>query len=249
MKTEDKDSVNKGAKYQLLNLGASISYNFAADQFKLSDLALNYRTDVGQYLNVSGNSTYRFYVFDQGLNRRVNRLLIDEGKGIAQLTNIGVNLSTSLRGEKKHREGDSHTFDSTAFANSEQGTFGPSGYRGIYDEEPPDFSIPWNLGLGFSFAQNQENPLVKTRSVNMNANLGFNLTENWKFTAVGSYDLIHSQFAAPRITIDRDLHCWTMNFTWTPIGQLAGYRFELKVKAPQLQDIKLTKQSNNSGYY
>ncbi len=249
MKTEDRDSLHKGTKYQLLNLGASLSYNFAADQFKLSDLGLNYRTDIGQYLNISGNSGYSFYAFDRGLNQRVNRLLIDEGQGIARLTSIGVNLSTTLKGDKKQRETEIHQFDTTENVNAMAGSFTQSGYRGIYDEAPPDFSIPWNLGLSFTFAQNQENPAIKSRAVNLNANLGFNLTENWKFTAVGSYDMVREMFAAPRITIDRDLHCWTMNFTWTPIGQLAGYRFEIKLKAPQLQDIKLTKQSNASGYY
>jgi lipopolysaccharide assembly outer membrane protein LptD (OstA) len=248
MKTEDKDSVNKGSKYQLLNLGASMSYNFAADQFKVSDLALSYRTDIGQYLAISGSNNYRFYDFDPVLHERVNKLLFDEGKGIAELTNFNINLSTSLHGEKKKRENDTHSVDSTVNVENQAEAFRQNGYRGIYDEEPPDFSIPWNLGLSFSFAQNEEDPTVKTRAVNVNANLGFNLTENWKFSATTSYDLVQRQVAAPRITIDRDLHCWTMNFSWVPSGALAGYRFELKVKAPQLQDIKLTKQSLNSGY-
>jgi lipopolysaccharide assembly outer membrane protein LptD (OstA) len=249
MKTEDKDSVNKGTKYQLMNLGAQMSYNFAADHFKLSDLALSYRTDIGQYLGISGSNNYRFYDFDPKLNQRVDKLLFNEGKGIAELTNFSINLSTSLHGEKKKREADIHPIDSTASVEDQSALFRQNGYRGIYDEEPPDFSIPWNLGLSFSFAQNQEDPAVKTRSANVNANLGFNLTENWKFSATTSYDIIQRQVAAPRITIDRDLHCWTMNFSWVPTGALAGYRFELKVKAPQLQDIKLTKQNMNSGYY
>jgi len=248
MKTEDRDSLNKGTKYQLLNLGASMSYNFAASQFKVSDLALTYRTDIGQYLGISGSNNYRFYDYDNQLNERVNRLLIDEGKGLATMTNFNINLSTSLHGDKKKREYDTRPVDTTANAQSLPAAFRQSGYRGLYDEEPPDFSIPWNLGLSFSYAENEENPAAKTRSASVNGNLGFNLTENWKFSATGSYDFVTRQVAAPRITIDRDLHCWTMNFSWVPTGALAGYRFELKVKAPQLQDIKLTKQSLNSGY-
>jgi lipopolysaccharide assembly outer membrane protein LptD (OstA) len=244
MKTEPRDSIDKGSKYQILNLGASLAYNFAADQFRLSDLSLNYRTDIGQYLGISGGSNYRFYVFDQASGQRVNKFLIKEGKGIAEMTSFNINLSTSLRGERKRGETHVQNADTTAGPPA----FQQSGYRGLYEEEPPDFSIPWNLSLNFSFAQFQDNPAVKTRSANISANLGFNLTENWKFSAAGSYDVIQRQFAAPRITIDRDLHCWTMNFSWTPIGQLAGYRFELKVKAPQLQDVKLTKQSRDSGY-
>lgn len=245
MKTEPRDSIDKGSKYQILNLGASLAYNFAADQFRLSDLSLNYRTDIGQYLGISGGSNFRFYVFDRKTGQRVNKFLIKEGKKIAEMTSFNINLTTSLRGEKKRGETQVQNADTTAGPPA----FQQSGYRGLYEEEPPDFSIPWNLSLNFSFAQFQENPAVKTRSANISANLGFNLTENWKFSATGSYDVIQGQFAAPRITIDRDLHCWTMNFSWTPIGQLTGYRFELRVKAPQLQDIKLTKQSRDSGYY
>jgi hypothetical protein len=40
-----------------------------------------------------------------------------------------------------------------------------------------------------------------------------------------------------------------MSFSWYPMGILEGYRFELKVKAPQLQDLKVTKQSSARGYY
>ena len=154
------------------------------------------------------------------LNERVNKLLFSEGKGIAELTDFNISLSTSLHGEKKKREADTHPIDTTANVGTQPAAFQQNGFHGIYDEERPDFSIPWNLGLSFSFAQNQENPTAKSRSANLNANLGFNLTENWKFSATGSYDVINRQVAAPRITIDRDLHCWTMNFSWVPSGAL-----------------------------
>jgi len=35
------------------------------------------------------------------------------------------------------------------------------------------------------------------------------------------------------------LHCWTMSFQWTPIGQFRSYFFTLQVKAPQLRDIRI----------
>jgi len=38
------------------------------------------------------------------------------------------------------------------------------------------------------------------------------------------------------------LHCWFMNFIWNPIGTYTGFRFEIRVKASMLQDLKLTKQ-------
>lgn len=243
MKTTAKDTTEKEQKYQLMNVGLSTSYNFALDSFQLSDLSMSYRTDIGQYLGISGSSTYRFYGYDKVNKRRTSKYLLEQGKGLAALTNISVSLSTSLRGEKKQPQTQQEVNDSARIADHER-NLNASGYKGIYDNAEPDFSIPWSLSLNFNFSQNQEDPTKKTRSANVSGNLDFNLTENWKFTASSSYDIVNKQFAAPQINISRDLHCWLMNFTWSPIGPYAGYRFEIKVKAPQLQDIKLTKQNN-----
>jgi hypothetical protein len=83
----------------------------------------------------------------------------------------------------------------------------------------------------------------------MNASLSFNLTDVWQVSTSGSYDFVRKEHFIPSVSVTRDLHCWQMSFTWYPMGLLEGYRFELKVKAPQLQDIKVTKQSNKKGNY
>ncbi|OQY79522.1 MAG: hypothetical protein B6D45_00595, partial [Ignavibacteriales bacterium UTCHB3] len=70
------------------------------------------------------------------------------------------------------------------------------------------------------------------------------LTKSWKFSLSGSYDFEKKDFAAPQVVISRDLHCWVMNFVWNPIGTYTGYRFEIKVKAPQLQDLKVEKSDS-----
>lgn len=244
MKTSAKDTSQKEQKFQLLNLNLGTSYNFAADSLNLADLSVSYRTDIGQYLGISGSSTYRFYEYDKTRNHRVNRYLFESGNGIAEMTNVSVSLSTSLRGEKKQAQTQQQVNDSARVAENERNQ-NFSGYKGIYDNSEPDFSIPWSLSLNFNFSQNQENPNRKTRSANVSGNLDFNLTENWKFTASSSYDIVAKRLAAPQINISRDLHCWIMNFTWSPLGPYSGYRFEIKVKAPQLQDIKVTKQNND----
>lgn len=245
-KTIADDSVRTEKKYQLLNLNASLYYNFSAPQFQLSDLNLSFRTDIGQYLNLSGGSTYRFYDYDSKNLTRVNSLLWKEKGRIADLTNINFSMSTSLRGEKNNKA-EVSTIDSLRLIESQEKKL--RGYRTLYETDPPDFSIPWNLSLSFFFSQNQDNPNQIFRSANMSANLSFNLTEKWKFNASSSYDLVKKEFAAPFITIYRDLHCWEMNFSWTPIGYLKGYRFEIRVKAPHLQDVKMIKQSREAGYY
>ena len=51
------------------------------------------------------------------------------------------------------------------------------------------------------------------------------------------------------IGLAHDLHCWEMSFNWVPTGIYRGFKFELRIKAPQLQDIKVTKQTNYRGVF
>ena len=62
-------------------------------------------------------------------------------------------------------------------------------------------------------------------------------------------DIFLQQFSTPYVTIYRDLHCWEMSFNWVPTGLYRGFKFELRIKAPQLQDIKVTKQTNYRGVF
>jgi hypothetical protein len=245
MKTvvDPTDTTSKADKIQLLNLNASTSYNFAADSLRLSDLNVNYRTQIGTFLNFSGGSNFTFYDSSPDGNRRIDKFLIDQGKGIARLTNFNISLSTSISGERLSSTGQGTQTD----IYPEDGILGQTfqnGYEGIYGgrDQDPDFAIPWSLSLNYNFNESRSNPNSVFKSSNVSGNLDFNLTPLWKFSVAGSYDLVRKEFSAPQIRISRDLHCWIMNFTWNPIGFVRGYFLEIRVKAPQLQDLKVTKR-------
>ncbi len=249
MKHVPSDTSQEAKKYQLLLLNASLSYNFAADSLRFSELGLSYRTSVGNVLDFSGNTSFNLYKFDPVAGRRINKFLIDLGEGLAQLTSFGVSVSLSLRGQRQSglQSQPVEAFQSpaatAAFAGAGRGFFSQ------YDQGQTDFSIPWNLNLTWNFSQNQSDPRRKFRSSNIRANLGLNLTRNWKITMSGSYDLVNKQLAAPNINIYRDLHCWEMNFNWVPRGFYRGFRLEIRVKAPQLRDLKVTKTDFERGIY
>jgi len=254
MKYLSSDTSQQEKKTQLMNIGASISYNLAADSLRLSPLSLSYRTDIGNILNISASTTHDFYVFEPAAGTRVNKFVWSKKQYLPDLTSVSFTLSTSLSGQKKESTPGSSVPDS-ARREQEQasGQIGQPAqmrtYSGLFEEETPDFSIPWNLTLGYSFTQSQSDPRQKIRSSSLNASLSFNLTDKWRFSGSGSYDFIRKEFAAPSVSIYRDLHCWEMNVTWFPIGFYRGYRLELRVKAPQLQDLKITKQGSERGTY
>ncbi len=246
MKTQvdPTDTTEKEKKIQLLNLNAGIGYNFAADSVKFSDLSLSYRTQVGDWFSFNGGS--RFTLYDVNSNGgRINKFLVNEGKGLVRMTNFNFSVSTSLSGEKlKSKDSDKEkqeNEDEDQFVlNQDQNNV----YQGIYSDKEADFSIPWDVSLSYNYTRNSPTPLSITSFSNLNASLNFNLTPQWKLSFTGSYDFDRKEFAAPQIKISRDLDCWLMNFTWNPIGTYRGFRFEIRVKASQLQDLKITKQSD-----
>ena len=240
-KPDPTDTTSKEKKIQLLNLDASIGYNFAADSLNFSNLNLGFRTQIGDLFSFNGATIFTPYDYSANAER-INKFLINEGKGLLRLTNFQFSISTSLSGEKlkSKNEEKSSAEDSTGLLQNRNTV-----YQGIYEEgKEADFSIPWNVSLTYNYNLSRPTPLNEVVYSTISGGFNFNLTPNWKFSFSGSYDIKNKEFAAPQIKISRDLHDWVMNFTWNPIGIARGYYFEIKIKAPQLQDLKVTKSSN-----
>ncbi|NOG99619.1 MAG: LPS-assembly protein LptD [Ignavibacteriae bacterium] len=234
------DTTSEAQKIQLLNLNLSSGYNFAADSLRLSDLRLSYRTQIGDYLNLQGSSSYTFYDNIEG--RTINTFLASKGRGLMRLTNLSFSLSTTLSGDKIAGE------ERTGIEDETLGEFEQmqrNDYIGIYDEPPADFTVPWNLSLNYNFNLDKRNPSMANIRSNIGGNLGINLTKNWKLTFNANYDLKEKKLLTPHITIYRDLECWEMNLQWYPTGSLRGFRFEIRLKAPELSDIKVNKAGGN----
>ncbi|HEX7356872.1 MAG TPA: putative LPS assembly protein LptD [Ignavibacteriaceae bacterium] len=242
MKTiaDPTDTTSKENKLQLLNINAGFGYNFAADSLNFSDINISYRTQVGSFFNLSGSTSFTPYDYLNSRITKVNRYLINEGKGLLRMTNFSISMSLSISGDKiKSSETDNRT---TVQQDQYLQASERSIYQGLYNQKDADFSIPWDLSLNYNFNESRPTPLNIFTNSNISGSFNFNLTPKWKFSVTGSYDLKQKEFSAPQIRISRDLHCWTMNFTWNPIGTYRGYNFEIRVKAPQLQDLKVTKR-------
>jgi len=242
------DSVGKENKFQLLNLDLSTSYNFARDSLRFDPISASFRTSIGQLFTIGGSGTFDLYKFEPYDNnptsgRRVNKYLLSEGK-IADLTSFSISVGTHFSGEKKATTAGPIRTPADSAADVTRKNF-----VGIYDQETPDFSIPWSMDLNWNFSQSQNDPRYKFINSGVSAALSFNLTEFWKISASTNYDLVNKQFAAPQITVYRDLHCWEMNFSWVPTGYYRNFKLEIRLKAPQLQDIKVTKQGSARGVY
>lgn len=248
MKTmvDPTDTTSKEQKIQLLSASIGASYNFAADSLRLSDIGISYSKS-GDFFSLSGNTIYSAYDYnDQGIT--INKFLINTKKQLLRLKSFSLSAGLNLSGDRSEPEKGSQTDQTAEQVSPAEQQFAMQGnnrmYQGLYQTQEADFSIPWNFSLNYNYGVSKDNPFVRTDYSNMSGDFGFNLTKTWKFAFSGYYDLKEKKFSAPQVTVSRDLHCWIMNFSWNPVGSYTGYRLEIRVKAPTLQDLKITKTSN-----
>ena len=228
MKTRVNDTLEN--KFQLFNLNAGMNYNFAADSLKWSDIRLDFRTQIGGLLNFAGGATFNLYKYDNTAKARINKFLFNTDGKLADLTSVNFNISSNFN------------FGIASINTDSKDSLNKN-------SDPVRFNIPISGGINYNFSESRPTPEAIFKSSNINGNISFSFSEKWKFSFTTSYDLVNKQISAPYITAYRDLNSWEMDFSWYPSGFYRGFKLEIRIKAPQLRDIKVTKQTNPRGVY
>ena len=241
------DSDTSEARVQVLNATLGASYNMAADSFRLSDIGLSARTNILGVLDLSAGASFSAYHYDTVQQRRVNVFKWNAADGLLDLTSFNFSAGTNftlMQGQSTKRDSTAHR----VLQESDDADWWR--FLGEESEGPVTMRMPLSVGLSYSFSQSQPVPGTISRASSMSANLRLQVTPTWSISAAGYYDFVTHALNAPSINIHKDLHCWEMNFVWYPTNQyLQGFSLEIRVKAPQLQDIKLTKRDNVNGLF
>ncbi|MDA9554855.1 putative LPS assembly protein LptD [Pelobium sp.] len=247
-----KDTTNHGLKKIPILQGLSLngSYNFVADSLKLSQLGFSGRTFFTEKLGISffGNlDPYEFQkeiVNGQLIGRTINKYRWQNGK-LPRLTNFGfsfdysLNSSTLGKNNRTNNPPNSSNGDLFNRVNAQQA----EQLRQINRNANAfvDFNVPWNLSFYYNFSYSNTG-LFKSLIQTVNANGDFSLTQKWKVQFNTGYDFASKAVSLTSFSIYRDLHCWDMAIRWIPFGPFQSYNVDLKVKAPILQDLKLSKR-------
>ncbi len=213
------------------------SYNVAADSFKWSPIAVSFRTNVLNKLNISANASFDPYTLDYETGQRISTSSWDAGRGVARFTGASVALSAGLR--SKQKTGNDNTIEKTdEFSRLMQ--------QGGYNDYV-DFNIPWSVNVAYALTMNNSyNAVSKTDTIRYNQNVmlsgDFNISTHWKITYSTGYDFTIKQLTFTSIDIYRDLHCWEMRLGAIPFGPRKSFNFTLNVKASILQDLRLVRR-------
>lgn len=252
MKTGPDDKLKK---VDLFTLTFSSFHNFAAAEFKQSDLSTSLFANPAQNISINASAAHSFYEFDQKLGRTVNRLLFKKNRGFfdkqyLRLTNLNVGASFRFQGK-----GGASSTGSFSAVKEDEATV-----EDTPPELPPnslapmsyfsDTNVPWQASLSLSINQSRANPAKPSTTAQLTLdNADVTLTKNWRVGVYGSFNLREKKVIDQRYTIYRDLHCWEMQFFWTPTGYSQGFYFRLGIKAPLLKDIKVEKRGGRSSVF
>jgi len=229
-KTDSTDQLKKIKIFE--SLSASMFYNLAADSLNWSNLSLNGRTTLFEKVNINLSGSFDPYALDSS-GRRINKSELSENNRIGRLTNANASVNFNLAGSGNNKP---KTSNKGTEQELEQINRNPGDYV--------DFSIPFNLSIGYSL--NYSKPGIPEAQINqtLNTNGDLSLTPKWKITFNTGYDFTAKDLSYTSLGIFRDLHCWEMRLNWVPFGFQQNYFFQINVKSSVLQDLKLTKKND-----
>jgi hypothetical protein len=246
-----KDTTDEARKVILLdNLSLNSSYNFLADSFNLAPIRISGRTRLfNKKVNINFGATLDPYLFQldsvyyvgeskRVAQRRRNIFAWDVGEGLGQITTAQFALSMSLNPKARERENELTDMQNELSPQEQMELEFIKNNPELY----VDFNIPWNLRLNYNinYRKNGYEDARITQAIQMSGDLS--LTEKWKIGFQSGFDIQKQEFTNTSFNISRDLHCWQMNFNWTPFGRYESYFLSINAKSSLLQDLKVNKQ-------
>ncbi|MEM9324495.1 MAG: putative LPS assembly protein LptD [Bacteroidota bacterium] len=270
MKIRDKEDSTEFKKVKIFdNLSLNTSYNFAADSFQLSDIRWQARTSIlNRALSINLNGSFDPYIYElisestsvngdrTVVQRRVNSFAWDNGQGLGQLTTVGANLSLNLSPnsfKKRTEEEQEEDLQQNQRTPSifEDPTVAPPfaddeeiEYIRNNPDEYIDFNLPWRLSANYSIRRTKrgfEDPRI-TQTLSFSGSLS--LTPKTQVSFNSGYDIERREFTTTRVSINRDLHCWTLSFSVVPFGRFQSFNLSIRPRDSLLQELKIERRRN-----
>lgn len=234
-------------KVKLLNIGIGTGYDIVQKLF--SPLSVSGYSQVGSLFSFNVSAGFSWYPYNYSGGDSTAHTLIALKQGLLRLTNTSFSLNGSFSSSET-TEGENvdslrRFFDVTS-PDVEREMFFGGYYPGRFVSVP--FRPKWNTSYRVSYDESFNKSGI-TRSLRGGASLTLNLTPNWSFTTSADYDFVAGSFVVPNLRVHRDLHCWEINFDYRPVGLIKGFNLEIRIKADQLRDIKLTRQESTYGTF
>ena len=227
-------------KANFLTWNSSITYNpIKQESPRLTELISNLRVK-----NLSGNQLV-------GISMRHNFYRLDDGGLIniwggefPRLTYIKLSTDVQFKlfGSNAGYIEAPDTTDTIEYFDSE--------FYNVEDQtESNNGNNLWETYLDFRYNTTWSHPDKDwDYTFSLNTTHKINLSKGWSLSYTANFNLKEKEMTQNKFSIYRPLHCWEFRFSFWPQGISSGFSLEIKVKNPDLQDIKVRSSSHNRGF-
>jgi hypothetical protein len=94
----------------------------------------------------------------------------------------------------------------------------------------------------------QEKGFQSTVTQNIQFGGTLNLTEKWQMGVNGYYNIGEGQLNPLSLSVSRDMHCWQMSISISPLGYYRYFSINISPKSPLLRDLKINKTRSFNNY-
>ena len=266
----DSTGVRKISIIDNLQIGG-ISYNFAADSLRWSDIPVSIRLKLSQKFTLQMSGSLDSYMYAS------NGTKIDQTRWAAgrlpRLKSTSTSFSYTLNndvlkklfggGDDKDKkpknqeqaaplEGDQQGYEPLSEAIAQSSSTEKEANSEFNKDGYMVWTVPWSLsinyGLRYGYGSFNSSKREYDRKLTQNLSFSGNIqpTPNWSFNFSASYDFDMKKISYMNCNVTRDLHCWTMSAGIVPVGSYASYNFSIRVKSSLLSDLKYDKRSSTS---
>ena len=270
---DDRDSIRKIVLID--ELGASMSYNFAAKSKPWSNLNTRLRLKLPKNHTFSLNATWATYAYEFNDAGKVvvgDRTEYSYGRfgrfqGMSQNFSYTFNNNTLNQWREtwnklthKEEEQEEEGFDSEPNADRSM-TGARSENRDNTTKVDEDgylaYTLPWSFSIsyGISMRENTQADINVKRmrypygfSHNMNMSGNMKLTNKWNINFSSGWDFTYHDFTTTTMSVTRDLHCFNMSCSIV-LKPYTSYNFTIKANSNMLADLlKVKKRSSYNSY-
>ncbi len=255
------------------NLSIRGGYNFVADSLNMDNISASVRLKITNSYSITLSTQFEPYMYglsDRGTPVRINKYRWQYGK-MPWFTGTSTSFSYTLNNAtfKKKKKDDGKTDDTSQVADNEGDEFNvdPSQQNNpdtvsnekrklendLEGYQKADFQWSMSLNLGLGWGKNNDFNYEKMeyhRSFNggiMGISGYVNPTSNWQFNYSASVDMLKTfRMNSLSLSIRRNLHCWNLSASVTPIGYYKSFMVTIGANASMLQDLKYDKRQRDN---
>jgi len=218
----------KAEPYKLLSASSSISYNFAKDTREWTDIPSTFSIYLTKNVAFTINTVHKLYDDFQTVEQRdrlVSPILSSYSFGWRKGVSVAGNFNDGVRIK------DTYGYPTDRFETT------PWSADMNYNFEFSSTRVGGDNASDFEHLIGSNGTFQRTRTHSASGSLKLNPTPGWQMSYDTDYNFSEGKFSRHSFAFHRTLHCWQMDFNWTPQGISEGWNFNIRIT--DLPDVKL----------